>query len=93
MATKRGIVNTVGADPQQHGGLLSQAPLEGCREILQTADLPAWHTVGCSQRQLIAALGHRKQLIERSRRCRRDGQLAEDAAATVVDQQHQQWRR
>ena len=54
MATKLSIVNTVGADPQQHGGLLRQAPLERCREIIQTADLPAWHTMGGSQSQRIA---------------------------------------
>ena len=43
-ATKLGVVNTVGADPQEHGGVLRQAPLEGCREILQTAalKLPSW---------------------------------------------------
>ena len=92
MATKLGIVDAVGADPQQHGGLLSQAPLEGCWEIFKTADLPTRHTVGCGESKRIAPLRHGEELIKRSRRCRWDRQLTKDAATSVVDQQHHQWQ-
>ena len=53
MATKLGIVNTIGADPKQHSGLLRQAPLEGCRQISCLEDLPAALEWGLAQQSTV----------------------------------------